>query len=245
MIATSIEHGIATVTLDRAQRRNAMSTDLVEAFIAFLGALRDNPEIRVVVVVGAGTGFCAGSDLAGLAGMDEAGRRQFEDRSGLLARMIMEAPVPVIAAVEGFAIGGGLTLATACDIVVTTPGARWSLPEVPIGLFPAWGLFSVIARIGTPKARRLSWGIDTLDGAEAHRIGLADVVSDTPRDEAMTIAASLADLPAAQVAAVKTFFSQDGTGEAADARANALFIEMTRTREAAASFERFAPRTPA
>jgi len=240
MIATNIENGIATVTLDRPRRRNAMSADLVEAFIAFLAELPARPEIRVIIVVGAGTGFCAGSDLAGLAGMDEAGRERFEARSGLLARMITAARVPVIAAVEGFAIGGGLTLATACDIVVTAPAARWSLPEVPIGLFPAWGLFSVIARTGVPAARRLSWGIDTHDGAEACRIGLADIVSETPLAEAMTIAASLADLPARQVAAVKAFFAQDGTGEDEDRRANLLFIEMTRTREAAASFERFA-----
>jgi len=240
MIATNIENGIATVTLDRPRRRNAMSADLVEAFIAFLAELSQRPEIRVIIVVGAGTGFCAGSDLAGLAGMDEAGRERFEARSGLLARMITAARVPVIAAVEGFAIGGGLTLATACDIVVTAPTARWSLPEVPIGLFPAWGLFSVAARIGVPAARRLSWGIDTHDGTEARRIGLADIVSETPLAEAMTIAASLADLPARQVAAVKTFFAQDGTGEDEDRRANLLFIEMTKTREAAASFERFA-----
>ena len=162
MIQVRASEDVLILTLDRPEQRNAMSAALVEAMIATLEAL--DPSVRAVMLVGSGRGFCAGSDLAALAAMDNDARSVFETDSARLALLIAAIDVPVIAAVHGFAIGGGLTLAAACDIIVTTADANWSLPEVPIGLFPAWGLGAVEERVGRPAARRLSWGIDTLDG---------------------------------------------------------------------------------
>ena len=137
-------------------------------------------------------------------------------------------------------MGGGLTLAAACDIVLTEADAKWSLPEVPVGLFPAWGLDAVVRRVGVPAARRLAWGIDTLSGREAHALGLADeIVEGNVLSVAMERARAIAGLPSVQAQAVKRFFSTYCEDEAADIAANSLFMEMTKTAEADATFRRF------
>ena len=168
---------VLVVALNRPASRNAMSARLVDEMLA---ALATDAEIGALVLTGTGRGFCAGSDLAGLAMMGASEKSAFETASGLLARRIMAHPLPVLAAVHGFAIGGGLTLAAACDIVVTSVEAKWSLPEVPIGLFPAWGLEAVALRVGRPAARRLAWGIDMISGEAAVAMGLADAAAEKP-----------------------------------------------------------------
>ena len=226
--------------LNRPASRNAMSRTLVDECLDYLRAAAEDESIRAIVLHGIGKGFCAGSDLAGLTAMDDAGRSAFEADSGRLARNMMAHPKPILAAVHGFAIGGGLTLAAACDIVITSGQTKWSLPEVPIGLFPAWGLEPVTLRMGRLAARRLSWGIDTLDGEAAARAGLADSVAADPLSEAQGIARQLAQLPPAQSASVKYYFAERRSGEAADEDANALFMTACASPEAAACFARFA-----
>jgi enoyl-CoA hydratase/carnithine racemase len=233
------DRAVVRIELDRPDQRNAMSSDLVATLISTIATLTHDDSVGAIILTGAGKGFCAGSDLGGLAQMDDAGRQMFEAESGRVARMIGQCPKPVIAAVHGFAIGGGLTLATACDIVIATPDSRWSLPEVPIGLFPAWGMASVFARVGLAKARRLAWGIDMLTGAEAQAWGLVDDLSADPVASAMSLAEQLAALPAQQRNAVKSYFAAHCADEAADLRANEHFLLATRTSEAQASFVKF------
>jgi enoyl-CoA hydratase/carnithine racemase len=175
--------------------------------------------------------------------MDAPARSAFEDASGRLARMLQSFPRPVIAAVHGYAIGGGLTLAAACDIVVTARDTKWSLPEVPIGLFPAWGLEAVAARIGRPRARQLSWGIDLLDGQEAVAMGLADRLAGDPLAEALDIARRLAALPATQAASVKAYFATVHAPEEGDREANRLFLAACDTGEGQTSLTKFAAKT--
>ena len=234
------EGRIEIVTLNRPAQRNAMSAALVDELIAVISAIENDPDVGALVLVGAGAGFCAGSDLGRLAAMDTAARRGFEAASGRVARMIAQSPKPILAAAHGFAMGGGLTLAAACDIVLTEADAKWSLPEVPVGLFPAWGLDAVVRRVGVPAARRLAWGIDTLSGREAQALGLADeIVEGNVLSVVMERARAIAGLPSVQAQAVKRFFSTYCEDEAADIAANGLFIEMTKTAEADATFRRF------
>jgi enoyl-CoA hydratase/carnithine racemase len=236
------EGNIEIISLNRPGRRNAMSVALVNGLIDVLSAIEDDRDVRALVLAGEGTGFCAGSDLAELASMDVQGRRAFEAASGRVARMICQSSKPVLAAVHGFAVGGGLTLAAACDIVLTDLSAKWSLPEVPVGLFPAWGIGSVVRRAGVTSARRLAWGIDTLDGRAAQAAGLADeVVEGNVVAIACERAQVLAALPSAQAQAVKRYFAAYCADEAADIAANRLFIEMTDSPEADATFRRFRP----
>lgn len=231
--------GVHILRLDRPESRNAMSVAMVAQAMAWLEAAEHDPAISAIVLHGAGNGFCAGSDLAGLAAMDDAARAAFEAASGRLARTLATLARPVVVAVHGFAIGGGLTLAAACDIVITAPDAKWSLPEVPIGLFPAWGLEAVSLRIGRTRARRLSWGIDRLDGRDAVAIGLADEVSDAALPAALALARKLADLPREQSAAVKRYFADPHDGDGGDRAANRLFIASCASQEAAASFIKY------
>jgi enoyl-CoA hydratase/carnithine racemase len=245
MIEIEVKDGVARLEMNRPAQRNAMSAELVAGLIDAFIRLGGDPAVRAMILAGAGRGFCAGSDLGGLAAMDAAGRRQFEAESGRLARLIGTLPQPVIAAVDGFAIGGGMTLATSCDLIVSEAAAKWALPEVPIGLFPAWGIASVVHRVGRPVAKRLSWGIETLSGTEAYDIGLVDYLVDSnSRLKAAEIAAQLAALPAAQAGFVKEYFAATRAAgdEEADAAANNFFIRATITEEAAASFKKFGAR---
>ncbi|WP_340314547.1 enoyl-CoA hydratase/isomerase family protein [Rhizorhabdus argentea] len=237
-VDASSHPGVLIVTLDRPDERNAMSDALVESLLSLLDSA-EAQSAGAILLAGAGRGFCAGSDLVGLAAMDMAARRAFEAASGLLARRIVAHPRPVIAAVHGFAIGGGLTLAAACDIVVSTAAAKWSLPEVPIGLFPAWGLEPVERRVGHARARRLAFGLDTLDGATAAQWGLVDMVAEDALTDAAAIAERLAAMPASQIAAVKDYFAVIRSGAPADEAANRHFIAACDTAAAAESFERY------
>ncbi|HKY82159.1 MAG TPA: enoyl-CoA hydratase/isomerase family protein [Sphingobium sp.] len=229
------------VKLDRSARRNAMTSLMVASLLDLL----DGPGVEnvgAIVLSGAGKGFCAGSDLAGLSVMSQEQRSDFEVASGLLARRIMACPIPVVAAVHGFAIGGGLTLAAACDIVVADPASKWSLPEVPIGLFPAWGLEAVELRTGRPMARRLSWGLDMLDGVAAQAAGLVDELADDPFSRGLEIAGKLAALPRQQAASVKDYFAVGRTGKDADDHAVRHFTTATHSDEAMETFRRFGSR---
>ena len=218
-----------------------MSEAMVRSLLDLLAGLEPD-RCAGLILSGAGKGFCGGSDLAALAAMTAAERSAFEKACGFLARRLTSCPMPIIAAVHGFAIGGGLTLAAACDIVVTHRAAKWSLPEVPIGLFPAWGLEQLEARTGRPVARRLAWGLETLDGAGAVALGLADHAADDPLSEALAIGRRLASLPRSQAAAVKDYFSVDRTGDDADSCANRHFAAASATPEGLASLARYGSR---
>lgn len=235
-VTVAFDGEVATIALNRPERRNAMSGALVAELTAEFQRLDAVESVRAIVLRGEGGGFCAGSDLAHLASLDAFGKGEFEARSGEAAELIRTLDTPVVAAVHGFAIGGGLTLAAACDIVVTAPTAKWALPEVPIGLFPAWGLASVERRVGETRARRLSYGIDTLDGTAAVAWGLADELAEEPLVRAHELAAALAALPRPQSAFVKHYFSSP---DRADPLARDLFDAAVATEVGAATVVRF------
>jgi enoyl-CoA hydratase/carnithine racemase len=242
LYSVEVTDNVATVTIRRPAQRNAMSAELVRDLIDTLVSLEGDRNNRVIILTGSESGFCAGSDLGGLARMDEPTREMFEAQSGKLGRLLGELPIPTIAAVHGYAIGGGMTLATSCDLIVAQRSARWSLPEVPIGLFPAWGIESVVDRVGRTAAKRLAWGIDTLSGDEALRLGLVDVVvEDDPVRTARDIAVKLAALPQPQAGYVKEYFLKTGAlcREESDAVANALFARSLLTDIAKRHLERF------
>src|SRR5690349_4372057 len=121
---------ITVLTFDRPARRNALGHQLIEDLFVALDRADRDPATRVIMLTGAAPGFCAGSDLKELAGMDLAGMGAHEARTAALARSIALMSKPVVAAVDGFALGGGCVLAVSCDIVVSEPSARWHLPEV-------------------------------------------------------------------------------------------------------------------
>jgi enoyl-CoA hydratase/carnithine racemase len=239
---------IAILTIDRPSRRNAIGVQLIERLAEGLDRAERDSGIRVVVLTGTAPGFCAGSDLKELAGTDVAGMRAHEARTAALARSIAFLDKPVVAAVEGFALGGGFLLALSCDIVVSTPSARWHLPEVSIGWIPPWGLQALVARIGPVTSRRIAWGAEPFDGEQAYRLGIADYLSapsESVRDAALHIATSLATLPPQAVTSTKQFFAPlvSGAAESLDASANRLFLADCSHDSAKATLRRFGVRT--
>lgn len=204
------------LVMNRPERRNALGTESMEELAAALDAADRDDSVHAVVLSGAPPAFCAGSDLKELATLTIDGMRLHELATARTARMIAGLSKPVIAAVEGYALGGGFILAASCDIVVTAADARWHLPEVANGWLPPWGLQALLVRVGPVRARLLTWGAQPVDGGEALRLGVADYLSPAGQaaNDALAIGASLAALPATAVASCKRYYepfaTQDG-----------------------------------
>lgn len=242
----TVEHSgrVAVLTIRRPERRNALGSDIVAMLAAELQAASANADIGAVVLAGEAPSFCAGSDLKELGRLDIAGMVAHELETGRVARGVGGLDVPVIAAVEGHALGGGFILAASCDLVVSAQTAVWSLPEVPNGWLPPWGLRALVARVGPSVARRLVWGYEALDGTTAQRLGIADycVPEGSAREEAVSIATRIASLPRHAVTSTKLFFQSEvlGDGELWDQRAARVFASDCLHPTAAATLGRFA-----
>lgn len=243
MIDIRTENGVAVLTIQRPERRNALASDIVAGLDAALSQLNADATIGAIVLTGAAPSFCAGSDLKELGGLDVPGMVGHELDTARIARRIGLIDKPVIAAVEGHALGGGFILAMSCDLVVSAEDARWSLPEVPNGWLPPWGLRALTARVGAPVARRITWGFEMLDGATAERLGVADycVASGTALAAAMDIAGRLAALPRHAVASTKRYFQSEILGDAElwDERAARVFADDCTYPAAAATLKKF------
>jgi enoyl-CoA hydratase/carnithine racemase len=240
-VGCELEGTVATLWLNRPAARNALSGGLVAHLSTVLATLDEDPRIHAAVLTGTAPGFCAGSDLKELAVMPIDGMVGHEGRTGRAARAIQHLGIPVIAAVEGFALGGGFLLATACDVVVTAKDARWHLPEVRLGWVPPWGLQSLIARTGLVTAKRLAWGDLPLTGEEAHRLGVVEEITDPGHalGHAREIAARLAALPPHAVVSAKRAFTTGGLAEALDAHTTRMFGEDCGSEAALASLTKF------
>lgn len=208
MIKFELHGPVAVVTIDRPQRRNALGSDLMAQLGSALASAEHDNSVRSIVLTGASPAFCAGSDLKELAGLSIAEMCHHESVTAAFARAMGYRAKPVIAAVEGYALGGGFILAASCDIVVSASNARWHLPEAPNGWLPPWGLMALMARVGPVRARRLTWGAKPIDAVEAERIGLVDdlVEPGTALTHAIQVANDLAAVPPEAIASTKRFF---------------------------------------
>lgn len=234
---------VAVLRLNRPAVRNALNAALVDRLAATLLDLEASPGTRAVVLTGSPPGFCSGSDLTELAGLPVTERTRHEDRTGHLARMLAQLRFPVVAAVEGFAVGGGFLLATSCDVVVSSSHARWQLPEVGLGWVPPWGLHSLVTRVGPAAARRLAWGEQPLSGRQLYRLGAVDEISEPGHalTAAMEVALRLAALPPHAVTSTKRALADAvaGAAESVDARTSWMFSLDCATSTARLSFDRF------
>lgn len=185
--------GIAHIRLNRPHRLNAMVPQLMrDLHEALQGATRD-PDVRVVILSGEGRAFCAGDDLQesakGSGGIAEI--RRFVHEIQQVTVDIKTMRKPVIAAVHGYALGGGCELALDCDLVVAAEDARFGFPETGVGLFVTGGVTHLLPRaVGLAKAKELIMTGEYVDGREAARLGLVNRV--VPRAEVLTVAEALA-----------------------------------------------------
>ncbi len=175
-ILCETKDGIATLTLNRPEKMNAISMELLYGLEAQMAAIRFDPDIRVVVIIGAGSkSFCAGADLKERAGMSVAQVKTFLFTLGRLLEEIEQFPKPVIAAVNGVAFGGGLELAMASDIRLFSETALVGLTETRLAIIPGAGGTQRLPRlVGKGKAKELIFTGRRINAQEALDIGLAN-----------------------------------------------------------------------
>jgi enoyl-CoA hydratase/carnithine racemase len=191
-----VKDGVATLTLNRPERLNALGDTLRDDLQDAVTRASDDPEVRVMIVTGAGKGFCSGGDVKAMSERKESGtgRPLMEkvapgrDRTVLALR---DAPKPVIAAVNGAAAGAGMNLALCCDIRLASTTAKFAQAFVKRGLHPDWGGTYFLPRIvGTAKACELIFTGEVIDAQEALRLGIVSAVH--PPEELMAAAHALA-----------------------------------------------------
>ncbi|HEV8354835.1 MAG TPA: enoyl-CoA hydratase-related protein [bacterium] len=195
LVLVTVTDGLATVTLNRPEKINALTRELCQELIAALRRVSGDPAVRVIIVTGAGRAFCAGADLTILGSDGDAlvaGGKE-------IALLIRGAPQPVIAAVNGAAAGGGANLALACDYRLAADTATIGQVFARLGLGPDWGGSYFLPRlVGPSRALELLFSARMVPAAEALTLGLFDrvVPADRLTTEAQTLAAAWATFPA-------------------------------------------------
>jgi len=190
------EEGVALVRLNRPEAKNALNMAVRRALHDAFVALSEDASVRVVILTGNEEAFAAGADLkeiSELGPMDVVRRATHR-----LARPLAECPKPVIAAINGFALGGGLEIALMCDILVVGEGAQLGLPEIRVGVMPgAGGTQRLTKLVGKHRAMLMALTAEIVTGRQAYELGMASkVVADaTVLDEALSIARRIAGFP--------------------------------------------------
>ncbi|RIX84256.1 enoyl-CoA hydratase-related protein [Acidovorax cavernicola] len=204
-VLTHVDGRVGVITLNRPRQLNALNDALMDALGAALLAFDADAGIGAIVVTGGDTAFAAGADIAAMAdwGYADVVRDDFITRNWETIRRVRK---PVIAAVAGFAYGGGCELALACDIVLAAESARFALPEIKLAMLPGAGGTQRLPRaIGKAKAMEMCLAARVLDAAEADRYGLVSrvVPSDALMTEAMALAARIAGYSLPALVAIK------------------------------------------
>jgi enoyl-CoA hydratase len=177
-IAVTRDGAIATITLNRPEKLNALNEELLTELRGAILDLDHDYGVHVAILTGAGDkAFAAGADIAAMSGMSAAEARRFAELGHVVGARIEQAHFPVIAAVNGFALGGGCELALTCDFIVASEKAKFGQPEVNLGVVPGFGGTQRLARrVGIGRARELCYTGDTIAADEALRIGLVNAV---------------------------------------------------------------------
>lgn len=185
------DDGVATLTIDRQEKLNALDPQVVEEIgQALLDLEAEGP--RAIIVTGAGEkSFVAGADIAAMSAMDPIEAKRFAEIGHAAMALLDKSPVPTIAAVNGFALGGGCEIALACDIRIAAENALFGFPEVGLGILPGMGGTQRLPRlIGPALAKELIFTGRRIGADEAHRLGLVNRV--VPQGEALTAAGEVA-----------------------------------------------------
>jgi enoyl-CoA hydratase len=188
------EDAVALVTVDRPQAMNALDEATLTELRDRLVELRDDANARVVVLTGAGgRAFVAGADIKAMSAMDVEGAKAWGRLGHEAGRLLETMPKPTIAAIDGFALGGGCELALACDLRYASPGSKLGQPEINLGIIPGWGGTQRLARVcGLGFAKELIFTGRLVGADEALRRGLVNAVDDPVLEKALDVARTLA-----------------------------------------------------
>lgn len=201
LLVSHPQPGVALLTLHRPKALNALSSALRKALVQALMALRDDDEVKAVVVTGSGQAFCAGLDLRELS---THGLPTLDDRDDPVAAM-QECPKPLIGAINGAAVTGGLELALGCDVLLASSAARFADTHARIGVIPGWGLSQKLSRIiGIGRAKEMSLSGNFIDADCAERWGLVNRVVE-PQALLPAALALASDMATADARMVQTY----------------------------------------
>ncbi|HET6794309.1 MAG TPA: crotonase/enoyl-CoA hydratase family protein [Acidimicrobiales bacterium] len=233
-VAVTIDGGVADVRLNRPEKMNALDTAMFQGIVEAGRRLAEDRSVRAVVLSGEGRAFCAGLDFSSFQAMASAGggggggaRRSggggggtasIGETDGRITHLGQEAayvwhtmPAPVIAAVHGVALGGGIQIALGADIRIVAPDARMSVLEIRWGLIPDMTGTAMLPRlVGLDVAKELTFTGRMVSGEEAVRIGLATKVAEDPRAEALALAREIAGKSPSAVRGAKRLLNQSG-----------------------------------
>ena len=168
---------VAVVTINRPEALNALNSLVIEELEQVVGAVEQDAEIGALILTGEGRSFVAGADIGEQNSLDVEGGRRFGRRGSALFRRIEKLEIPTIAAVNGFALGGGCELALSCDIILASEKAKFGQPEVGLGITPGFsGTQRLPRRVGAAKAKELIFSGGMITAAGAKEIGLVNAV---------------------------------------------------------------------
>jgi enoyl-CoA hydratase len=235
-----VEGTVARLTLERPEALNALNRDVAAALEDSLRRLKRSEEVSVVIVAGRGRAFCAGNDIAEMPALKPAEARTLSRRWQRIMDRFARLPQVTIAAVHGYALGGGCMLAAAQDLRIADTSARFGLPEVTLGFNPSYGIARLLDIAGGGPARDLLLTGRAVDAAEALRMGLVTrVVPDGTLDSAVAdLAAGIARHPRGGLAATKAIVADIRAGRSGDA-AQAYAAALRRDKGARARIAAF------
>ena len=246
------DDGVAEIVLDRPEAMNAVSTAMARALTEAARGLAVDDTVRAVVVSSSHPkAFCVGADLKERNLLSDEELRAQRPGNRAAYGSVLELPVPVVAAVAGYALGGGCEIALSCDLIVASPDATFALPEVSVGVIPGGGGTQLLTRrIGWSRAADLIFTARRVDGTEALGLGLADRVVEDPRATALELAATIAAHSPVGVRNAKAAM-RDGMDvslaeglDVEDARWHATAFSADRAEGVAAFAEKRRPRWP-
>lgn len=177
-IIYDVDGNIAKLTINRPDALNALNSQVLDELSQVIGEVRANEDLRVLIITGEGRSFVAGADIKEMSELSPIGARNFAKKGIEVFRQIERLPIPVIAAVNGFALGGGCELAMACDIRIANEKALFGQPEVGLGIMPGFGGSQRLQRlVGQGYAKYLIYSAENIKANKALEIGLVqDVV---------------------------------------------------------------------
>ncbi|MEA4994169.1 MAG: enoyl-CoA hydratase-related protein [Oscillibacter sp.] len=194
-IRYEVKDGVGIAAINRPEALNALNSTVIEELSALVNEIENDKALRALVITGEGRSFVAGADIAEQCPLDLAGGRAWGRRGSALFRRIELLEIPTIAAVNGFALGGGCELAMACDIILASEKAKFGQPEVGLGITPGFsGTQRLARRIGAARAKELIFSGKMIKAEEAKEMGLVNAVHapEALMDAAMEMAQSFA-----------------------------------------------------
>jgi enoyl-CoA hydratase/carnithine racemase len=223
-VSIEVSDHVATVTLTRADKHNALDQAMFEAIIDAASQVGSEPGVRAVVLHGDGPSFCSGLDIAslmssdqGLDGMLDRLRDESPNWFQRAAYDWIRVPVPVIAAIHGTCFGGGLQIALAADVRLATPDARLSVMEIKWGLIPDMSISRTLPRlVGIDVAKELTFTGRVFSGEEAQALGVVTRVSEDPLDAARELAAEIATKSPDAIRGAKRLYDEGWNGDPDD-----------------------------